>query len=140
MCHMYRDLWLLIYLYDLPVSKAVYAVVQILGGTVVAALTGSVSTGWPEKALLTSTLGLAVAWMMLLGPATESSSFVLLAPPLAWSLVEALRPRWDRRRMLLAGGAVCFLAAVVLGGFSTRSSSIPSACMPGGACCISCTC
>jgi hypothetical protein len=68
---------------------------------------------------LTSTLALVAAWMMLLGPATESSSFILLAPSLAWSGLEALTSTHGSwKRSLLWGSCACFVAAVVLGGFS----------------------
>jgi hypothetical protein len=63
---------------------------------------------------------LATAWMMLLGPATESSSFVLLAPSLAWSVVEALQASAGRARTgMLWASCVLFAVAVLLGGFST---------------------
>jgi len=74
--------------------------------------------GWPTPALLSATLALTTAWMMLLGPATESSSFILLAPSFGWSVLEALRePPLGSRRLLLWGSCACFVIAVVLGGF-----------------------
>jgi hypothetical protein len=126
----YRDLWLLVRLY-LPtpalelraVYRAIYMAVQVLAGASIAALCWRRQrTGWPAAALLTSTLGLAAAWMMLLGPATESSSFVLLAPSLAWSVVEALQtPGWSVRRGLLWTSCLLFMGAVFLGGFSNAT-------------------
>ena len=116
--HMYRDLWLLIHIYDLPISRDVYKLIQIGAGIGVAVLTWHRQrAGWPERPLLISTLGLAVAWMMLLGPAPESSSFILLAPSLAWSVLEAMHTN-SLRRLLLWGSVAFFLVAVVLGGFS----------------------
>ena len=74
---------------------------------------------WPTPALLASTLALVTAWMMLLGPATESSSFVLLAPSLAWSALENLHaPAQGWKRVLLWGSCAGFAAAVLLGGFA----------------------
>jgi hypothetical protein len=119
----YRDLWLLIRLCHLPIRHGIYPYIQVGAGAVIAALLWwRQRRGWPQRTLLTATLALATTWMMLLGPATESSSFVLLAPPLAWSLLEA----WQRgargagpRLLLLGGSAALFTAAVFLGGFST---------------------
>ena len=96
-------------------------VVQVLAGAGIAAgvLATATRRGGPTGELLTATLGLAAAWMMLLGPATESSSFVLLAPSLAWSVVEDLQVTdWRHRRGLLWGSCALFTAAVLLGGFS----------------------
>jgi hypothetical protein len=117
--HMYRDLWLLIHNYGLPISRSMYLGMQLVGGAAVALLCWQRQrAGWPTQALLASTLALATAWMMLLGPATESSSFILLAPSLAWSVVQALdAPTPDWRRCLLWGSCAGFLAAVILGGF-----------------------
>jgi hypothetical protein len=119
--HMYRDLWLLIYLYGIPLSRKVYLLVQIASGAGVALLCWRRQrSGWATPALLTSTLALVTAWMMLLGPATESSSFALLAPSLAWSVVEALgTPGWRDRRLLLFGACGLLTAAVLLGAFAS---------------------
>jgi alpha-1,2-mannosyltransferase len=119
--HMYRDLWLLIHLYGLPISRNVYMLVQVAAGAAIAVLCWHRQrAGWSEQTLLTSTLALVTAWMMLLGPATESSSFVLLAPSFAWSVVEALQASDGcSRRGLLWASCVLFAVAVLLGGFST---------------------
>jgi Glycosyltransferase family 87 len=117
--NMYRDLWLLIYLYGLPISREAYLLGQAAGGALVAFVCWRRQRlGWPTPALLTSTLALATAWMMLLGPATESSSFILLAPSFGWSILQAImEPPRDRRRLLLWGSIACFAAAIFLGAF-----------------------
>ncbi len=119
--NMYRDLWLLIYVYDLPISRTAYVLMQMAGGALVAfTCWRRQRMGWPTPALLTSTLALATAWMMLLGPATESSSFILLAPSFGWSILQAvIEPSPGRHRPLLWASCVCFLAAIVLGGFKS---------------------
>ena len=124
----YRDLWLLIRLYG-PAQddqhwhlyRQLYMVLQVAAGAGIAAVCWQRQReGWSREALLTSTLGLGAAWMMLLGPATESSSFVLLAPSLAWSVIESLQaPEWRHRRILLWGSCALFAVAVFLGGFSS---------------------
>jgi len=118
--HMYRDAWLVIHLYGLPISRKVYLILQIAGGAAVALISWQRQrAGWPRAPLLTSTLALATAWMMLLGPATESSSFALLAPSLAWSIVAALESKdAGTRRGLLWGTCALFGVAVFLGGLN----------------------
>lgn len=117
--HMYRDLWLLIYLSGLPISRGAYLLMQFAGGAVVAGVCWRRQrAGWPTPALLTGALALTTTWMMLLGPATESSSFILLAPSFGWSVLAALlTPLAGGRRLLLWGSVVCFVLAIVLGGF-----------------------
>ena len=119
--HMYRDLWLLIHLYGVPIGRPVYTILQALAGAGVAVLCWRRQrTGWSSPALLMSTLALVTAWMMLLGPATESSSFVLLAPSLAWSVLQALQtPGMTWQRFLLWASCACFALAVFTGAFSS---------------------
>src|SRR5262249_57832635 len=61
---------------------------------------------------------LACCWMTLLGPATESCTYVLLAPGLAWWLLEARRERraraaqgllWASYGLLLAAQCTAWL-------------------------------
>jgi hypothetical protein len=115
---MYRDLWMLIRAVNAPISRPVYEVLQVLGGVAVAALCWfRQRSGWPEKQSLNGTLALVTAWMMLLGPATESCTFILMAPSLAWYFLEVLRdPRltW-RRGLLFASGGLFFFSALVGG-------------------------
>jgi hypothetical protein len=71
--------------------------------------------GWSERTLLTSTLAMVCAWMMLLGPSTETSSFALVAPSLAWSVVDELRRgRWTLRGVLLGCCCAIFVVAIAL--------------------------
>lgn len=118
--HMYRDVWLLIYLCDLPINRQMYVLLQLAGGALVAwTCWRRQQAGWPMRNLLTSTMALTATWMMLLGPATESSSFILFAPSFGWSVLEALlAPRSGPRRVLLWSSCLCFVLAVVLGGFA----------------------
>jgi alpha-1,2-mannosyltransferase len=115
----YRDLWLLICLVKAPIPRLAYQVFQVLSGAALAVLCWNRQrAGWPEKQSLNATLALASAWMLLLGPSTESCTFILLAPALAWSLLEAiLDPGLTPRRCLLFGSGGLFLAAVVMGAF-----------------------
>jgi hypothetical protein len=54
--------------------------------------------------------------MMLCGPATESPSFVQLAPALAWAVVSAPREKWPLAvRWLPAVSFALFMAGVLAG-------------------------
>lgn len=113
----HRDLWLLIETFGIPMSRRSYALLQVLGGVGIAALCWCRQRqGWTEKMLLTSTLALGVAWMIVLGPVVEASTFLLLAPSLAWSILAALQENtrtW--RTMALASSVTLFALAVLVG-------------------------
>jgi hypothetical protein len=91
----YRDLWQLCRLAGIPMSRGAYLGVQL---ATAAGLAGLVLAGqaarWSRRRLLTLLLALATCWMMLCGPATESSTYVLLAPALVWAVLEAWT-RWQ---------------------------------------------
>ncbi len=113
----HRDLWLLIDIYHLPVSRFAYRIIQMAGGAGIALLLWiRQRQGWDEKHLLISALGLGVSWILVLGPVVESSTFQLLAPSLAWSLVASVRESsWSARRLILAGSGLLFVLAAALG-------------------------
>lgn len=108
-----RDLRLLLRVwFGLP-SSTVYVALQLLGalGIALFCLTAAWK-GWPQRRLLTSLLTLACCWMTLLGPATESSTYIVLAPVLAWSLLDAwLRPEPAWIRFGFLSSYILFLAA-----------------------------
>jgi hypothetical protein len=95
-----RDLWLAIRLAAVPMSSAGYHVIQVLlgGGMALLSLAGRFAA-WPQHRLLTMIFSLAGCWMVLCGPASESCTYILLAPILAWAVLEAGldgRPLWSR--------------------------------------------
>lgn len=49
--------------------------------------------------MLATAFSLTMCWFMLFGPATEKSTYMLIGPTTAWSLVLAYR---ERRRVALA--------------------------------------
>jgi hypothetical protein len=50
----------------------------------------------PTGMLLAFTFSLACCWMTVLGPATESATYILLAPSLAWGIVLSLNGKTSR--------------------------------------------
>jgi hypothetical protein len=91
----YRDLWLLMRLYHVPLTPRGYLVVQLLSAVGCAALCLAPRLrGWPRRDVLAAILVLGSCWMTLCGPATESSTYMLLAPALAWMVFRAESERW----------------------------------------------
>jgi hypothetical protein len=91
----YRDLWLLARVAHVPLTSRAYLLVQLLAaaGCALACLAGR-WRGWPRRQVLGAVLTLGTGWMTLCGPATESCTYVLLAPALAWGVLSA---GWERR-------------------------------------------
>jgi hypothetical protein len=114
----YRDLWLLIRAYNLPVARSRYMALQLLVAGIVGAM--CLLSRWrarrPRLEVLNTALGLAVCWMTLCGPATEGATYVLIAPTLVWAVAESwlrLWPVWIRVVLLASAGF--FLVAVAAG-------------------------
>jgi hypothetical protein len=109
----YRDLQLLCRL-STGRSLAPWALhfIQILAGAGIAFFClARRRRGWPERRRLTLLLGLGCCWMTVFGPATESCTYILLGPALAWGLLEAWRdqkPLWTR--IWLVGAYVLLVA------------------------------
>jgi Glycosyltransferase family 87 len=96
----YRDLRLLCLNCHVSLSPAAYRIVQLLAAAGIAlfCIAGRLAS-WEHRRLLTVLFGLGCCWMTLFGSATESCTYMLLAPALAWSLLDAwLRqvPYWLR--------------------------------------------
>lgn len=109
-----RDLWTLLAACRIELNLRFYFILQILGGGVIAALcfVGRLKK-WGNDRLLTLIFTLVCCWMLLLGPATESSTYILLAPAISLAAVEAFSrpfPHWMRALVataltILIGGA-----------------------------------
>jgi hypothetical protein len=112
----YSDLRLLCRVWLWPIGPSAYLAAQLLGAAGCAALCVAVRTSaWPVRQQLALVLGLGCCWMLLLGPATESCTHILLAPSLAWALLESgdesrgLRLFWwFGYGLLLAAGISCW--------------------------------
>jgi hypothetical protein len=112
----YRDLWLLLRQWGAPLSQGGYEVVQLIGaaGVALVCLAGRWA-GWPPRRLGTTLLALGCCWMMLLGPATESSTYTLLAPSLAWAVLEA----WAGRSWLARAAAAVSYGLFLIAGMAS---------------------
>jgi hypothetical protein len=90
-------------LYGRPLPPGVFAQLGVIAGAVVPALAALEARWAPDRrALLTRVWLLFSAWAVLFGPATESCTYVVMAPAIAWAVVDAyLRPTWPVTRLLL---------------------------------------
>ncbi len=94
----YRDAWLLTRRYGPAMSHLAYQWLQLAAALVIAIACFAIRANRRENSL-NITLGLAVCWMTAFGPATESPTYILLAPTLGWLLASAWAgplPRWTR--------------------------------------------
>ena len=109
----YRDLWLLVRIAQLPISSAAFTVFQGLGAIAAAGicLWGKLA-GLNVRQMTMLCLTLVSFWIMLLGPATESSTYLILAPTLAWIVIDAWNePRFRFELVLIGISLACFCAA-----------------------------
>ena len=95
------DLWFLLHsIAHLPIPSWVYTLIQVGtgGGLAMLCLWGKWRR-WESDRLLTTLFFLVSIWMVLCGPATESHTYLLLAPPLILALVQSFNahyPFWPR--------------------------------------------
>jgi hypothetical protein len=100
------DLWfLLVRFARLPIPGFAYSAFQVLsGGAIALFCLAGVWRNWPKERLFAGILAFACIWMTLCGPATELQTYVLLAPAVVLTVVDAVfgsRPLWLRIGLLL---------------------------------------
>jgi hypothetical protein len=108
-----RDLWTLLAACGIELNLRFYFIIQMLGGAMIAALcfVGRLKK-WTNDRLLTLIFTLVCCWMLLLGPATESSTYIVLAPAVTLAAVEAFSRPFPRWMQTLAATAL----GILLGG------------------------
>ncbi len=113
----YRDCWYLCRLWHLPVTLTAYMGLQLLAAAGVAGLTlwaRRWSAGRSDREVLPYVLTLALCWMMLFGPSTESCTYIFLAPVLAWYGVRCWLDSTSRGvRGLLGVSSLLFFATAI---------------------------
>ncbi len=107
------DLWyLLVRLGHLPITERAYTTLQAIAGLALAALVWHRSRrGVPVREILASLFLLVSVWMLLLGPATENQTYVVLAPAAALLAVQSLRLPQLSTRLLSLSAFLLLLAA-----------------------------
>lgn len=114
----YRDFWLLVRVWHLPVSRQAYLVLQILSGICSAGLCLMTRSAPParknkDQSLVNFTLALGTCWILLCGPATESATYLFLGPVLGWALVQTDQPDRSLRRIFLMGAYALVLISAL---------------------------
>jgi hypothetical protein len=100
------DLWfLLVRVGHLPIPALVYSAFQVLsGGAIALFCLAGIWRHWRKERLMAAILAFLCIWMTLCGPATELQTYVLLAPAVVLTVVDAVfgsRPRWLRIGLVL---------------------------------------
>jgi hypothetical protein len=113
----YRDLRLLCRSCHAQLGPTTYLLIQLLTAVAIAAscVAGRLAH-WEQRRLLTTLFALGCCWMTLFGPATESCTYILLAPTLAWAVFDArLRSAtlWIRSGLALSFGLFTAAQAAV---------------------------
>jgi hypothetical protein len=86
----YRDFRLLMTAYVTPMSYQAYQIVEALAGLAIAATCLLARRfQFSQERLLNLVLTLGSFWMTVVGPATESATYVLLAPVASWLMLIA---------------------------------------------------
>lgn len=101
--HTYRDLWTLWEVVHSPVPARAYMFLQLLSGAAVLGLClWQVRRGLSIQRRLLFVLVSWAVWQMTFGPATERTTFGLIAPLSSWGMVAAFQQRRGRLLMTLA--------------------------------------
>jgi hypothetical protein len=116
---------------DIPLES--YRGIEVLAGCAAAALVawGRID-GWDRSRLVHACVSLGFVWCTLFGPATESATYMLLAPVIAFAaLAVGNRPLWER--CFVHGAYLLLLSAAVIQWFprpivdAYRGAIIPQA-------------
>lgn len=112
------DFQLLVRVWIGPLDTRTYRLIEMIAGLGIALLClAGRRTGWPERCLLTFMLGMSCIWMTAFGPASESATYALLAPTIAWAVLEARLGRSSRLRFGLVAASYLLLLSVQLSGW-----------------------
>ena len=114
-----RDFAMILRLLHINLSSRLVLFLQMLAGAGAAALCviGRIQR-WSERRLLTCVFTTGTCWMLLFGPATEDATYAVIAPPLAFSLVQAFQQKIDTwMRVLLSASYAILLLGLILNAF-----------------------
>jgi hypothetical protein len=114
------DLWFLIHRFArLPISPKIYSLFQLgTAGTLAFFCALQTRRGWSKNRVLIGLFCLASIWMTLCGPATESYTYLILAPAVILALVQAFNaPQPTGLRALIAAAFILQLLAAARASF-----------------------
>ncbi|MFO0863780.1 MAG: glycosyltransferase family 87 protein [Gemmataceae bacterium] len=101
----YQDMHLLLRMAGVYIPRNAWLLVQAATGASLALLAWMARNRWPRERLLLALFDLCACWMMLFGPATESCTYIFLAPTLSMALVESMAGLTRRDSLVLTGTA-----------------------------------
>jgi len=118
----WRDFWLLLRIIRLPITVSGYLVLQALAGGAIALFCWWARhvARWEERGLIWMAFTLGCLWITLFGPATELSTYVFLAPSLAfvgaatWQSKQSGDRPFDPLRVWFAATYLLFIVADAL--------------------------
>jgi len=109
----YHDFQKLLRRWGLPIELGAYRVVELAAGCAAAALVWwGRRRGWDRGRQVQACAGLGFVWCTLFGPATESATYMLLAPMAAYAVV-AVTGRAFAERFVVRGAYVLLLSVPV---------------------------
>jgi Glycosyltransferase family 87 len=114
-----RDFAMILKLFHINLSASVLLVLQMLAGAGAAAvcLVGRLQK-WSKERLLICVFTTGTCWMLLFGPSTEDATYAMIAPALAFALVQAFHqntPLW--MRVVVCVSYSILLAGLILNAF-----------------------
>lgn len=128
-----RTLEHLLAIYGWPVPPHAFLMIQVLGGLVILGLCLIRARRVPEsRQLLHDAFQLFACWVVLLGPATETCTYIVIAPVIAWQLILAFSHKVARLErlvlvlsFLMMGPLVTDLVAPTIRNFANEHGSQP---------------
>jgi hypothetical protein len=131
-----RDFAMVLKLLHINLSGRVFMILQVLAGGALAALClyGRLRK-WSEDRLLVCLFTLASCWMLLFGPSTEDATYVMLAPAVVLTIVQAFHqptPTW--MRVLLCLSYAILIAGLMINSFlGLKKTAYVMSVQPSGA-------
>ena len=115
-----RDLYMVLRALHIPISDRVYLIIQVASGGAIALLSwlGRYRFRWSETRLLMAIFCFVCVWMMLCGPATESATYVIVAPAVILALFQSFAqgvPGW--MRIMIVSSLGILLMGLVINSF-----------------------
>lgn len=93
----WRDAYFLLRMAHVPIAPRLWVVVEAISGFGIAAFcVWGTYRGWQTDRLIFAAVGLGCVWMVLMGPASEASSYMLVGPVLIYGLLQSWTPPLSR--------------------------------------------
>ncbi|MBV8376494.1 MAG: DUF2029 domain-containing protein [Verrucomicrobia bacterium] len=131
-----RDFAMILRLLHINLNAHAVLLLQLLAaaGAAAACVVGRIRR-WSERRLLTCVLTLGTCWMLLFGPATEDATYCMIAPALAFALVEAFHQKssgWMMRTLVCTSFAILLLGLILNAFFGLKKTPLLMSVQPFG--------